>query len=44
MIKRYRITWTEKAQTTTTIDNNITADDSEIAALAERGKFRYVVI
>ncbi len=43
-VKRYSITWTERQTVTKTINNTITADDTEIAQLAKRGNFRYTVI
>ena len=43
-VKRYNITWTDKITVTNTITQTITADDSDIAELAKRGRFRYTVI
>ena len=44
MIKRYKISWTERVTRDVTHDQNITAESTKISELARRGKFTFVEI
>ena len=43
-VKRYRITWTKLEKIRKTVTEDITADDSFIDQLAQRGDFTYTAI
>ena len=44
VLKKYKITWTEREVTMKTIDKEITADTTDIAEMAKLGDFTFILI